>query len=96
MRVTMSMPIPFGSTMEKWRSPQASLRSETTIGMTARTAVDKPSVWNRGKVRSGDDLMNAKKLICFPAHVRLTDETSKCACISILHEFHFSRITDDS
>ena len=53
--------------MEKWRSPQASLRSETTIGMTARTAVDKSSVWNRGKVRSGDDLMNAKKTYLFPS-----------------------------
>ena len=61
MRVTMSMPIPFGSTMEQWRSPQASLRSERTIGMTVMTAVDKPSVWNRGKARSADDLMNAKK-----------------------------------
>ena len=87
--MTMSMPMPFGSTMEKWRSPQASLRSETTIGKTARTAMDKPSVCNRGKARSADDLMNAKKNTYFPARVRLTDETSKCACIFILHEFHF-------
>ena len=61
MRVTMSMPILFGSTMEKWRSPQASLRSETTIGKTARTTVNKPNAWNREKVRSVNDLMNAKK-----------------------------------
>jgi hypothetical protein len=91
----MSMPMPFGSTMEQWRSPQASLRSETRIGKTAKTAVDKPSVWNRGKVRFADDLMNAK-FTHFSSHVRFTDETSKCACICILHEFHFSRITDDS
>ena len=67
MRVTMSMPMPFGSTMEKWRSPQASLRNERTIGMTVMTAVDKPSVWNREKVRSCDDLMNAKKTHLFPS-----------------------------
>ena len=57
--------------------------------MTVMTALDKPSVWNRGKARSGDDLMNAKKLTYFPARVRLTDKTSKCAYISILHKFHF-------